>query len=90
MQVKEACKCWELFDNNPSELQHSIPYKGKGRRQNRRPPFLNNELLCVLKSKKEAYNLWRSDPLCIKDYRSVARACKVAIGEAKDQGWKLP
>ncbi|PKU31488.1 rna-directed dna polymerase from mobile element jockey-like [Limosa lapponica baueri] len=53
---KRACGCWELkFKNSLLEAQEqSIPYKGKGRRQNKRPPWLNNEILGVLKSKKEA------------------------------------
>ncbi|PKU30494.1 rna-directed dna polymerase from mobile element jockey-like [Limosa lapponica baueri] len=60
VEGKGACECWELFKNSFLEAQEqSIPYKGKGRRQNKRPLWLDNEILGVLKSKKAAYWLWK-------------------------------
>lgn len=53
---KGACECWELLKNSYLEAQEqSIPYEVKGRKQNKRLPWLNNEVLDVLKSKKDAY-----------------------------------
>jgi len=53
MDGKGDCECWEIFKNSLLETQQqSIHYQRKGERQKKRPPWLNNELLGVLKSKK--------------------------------------
>ena len=58
----------------------SLPFKVKGRQQNKRAPWLNNEILGVLKSKKEAYQLWKGSQMPIKDDMNLARACS-------QEGW---
>lgn len=77
MEGKGAHECWELFQNNLLEAQkQSIPYKGKGRRQNKRLPWFNSEFLSMLKSKKAEYWLWKGSQMAIKDYKNFARACR--------------
>jgi len=72
MEGKGACECWEFLKNSLLEAQEqSIIYKGKGR-LNKRPPWLNNELLDVLKSKKEAYKLWKGVQIPAEDYKNLA------------------
>ena len=62
-----------------------IPYKGKGGRQNKRPSWLNNEILDELKGKKEAYQLWKRGQITIKNYKKLARTCRDAVRRAEDQ-----
>ena len=39
----------------------------------------------MLKSEKEAYQLWKGDQIAIKDYKNFASACRDAIRKAKTQ-----
>ena len=67
----------------PLKRKRSIHYKGKGRRQNKRPAVLTVNF--CLKAKKEAYWLWKGHQIPIKDYKNLARACRDAVRKAKAQ-----
>ena len=62
-----------------------IPYKGKGSQRSKRPPWLNHDLLGLLKSKREAHQRWRSGGLSVESYKSIARVCRDAVRKAKAQ-----
>ncbi|KAK4806872.1 hypothetical protein QYF61_012593 [Mycteria americana] len=86
MEGKGACKCWELFKNSLLEAQeHLHPLQRERKKANKRPPWLNKDLLGVLKSKKEAYRLWKGIQIAIEDYKNLARACRDAVRKAKAQ-----
>ncbi|XP_009951836.1 PREDICTED: phosphatidylinositol 4-phosphate 5-kinase type-1 beta-like [Leptosomus discolor] len=63
--------------NSPS------PTKRKEGTDKRPPLRLNYDLLDVLKSKKEAYQLWKGGPIPVEDYRNLARACRDADRKVK-------
>lgn len=65
--------------------EQSISYEVKGRKQNKRLPWLNNKILEVLKSKKDAYQLWKHGKIAIKGYKNLARTCRDAVLKAKAQ-----
>ena len=86
MEDKGASECWEFFKNPLSEEQNQfIPYKGKGSQQRKRLPWLNHDLLGLLKSKREAYQRWRSGGLSVESYKGTARVCRDAVRKAKAQ-----
>lgn len=77
MEGKGVCECQELLKNSLLEAQEqSIPYQGKGGRQDRRPPCLNKELVGVLKSKKYVYQLRNGSQISFEDYKNLARSCR--------------
>ena len=52
MDDKGASESWEFFKNSLLEAQSQfIPYKGKGSKRSKRPPWLNHALLGLLKCK---------------------------------------
>lgn len=54
MEDTGASESWEFFRNALLEVQKQfIPFKGKGSRWSKRPPWFNCELLSLLKSKRE-------------------------------------
>lgn len=63
----------------------SILYKGKGRRLNKRPPWLNNEILGAIKIKKAACRLQKGSQIAIEDDQNLARAGRGAVRKAKVQ-----
>ncbi|KAM6036240.1 uncharacterized protein LJ206_001286 [Theristicus caerulescens] len=86
MEDKGANECWEFFKNALLEAQKQfIPYKRKGSKQSKRSPWLNHELLGLLKTKREAYQRWRSGRLSVENYKGIARVCKDAVRKAKAQ-----
>ena len=86
MEDKGASKCWEFFKNALLEAQKQfIPFKGKGSRQSKRPPWLNCKLLSLLKTKRETYQRWKSGRIPVENYRGIARACRDAVRKAKVQ-----
>ena len=62
-----------------------MPFKGKGGGQSKRPPWLNRELLSLLKTKREAYQRWKSGQITIENYKGIARTCRYAVKKAKTQ-----
>ncbi|KAK4810859.1 hypothetical protein QYF61_008831 [Mycteria americana] len=56
-----------------------------GRARDKRPPWLNCELLSLLKTKREAYQRWKSGRLPVENYKGIARACRDAVRKAKAQ-----
>jgi len=61
MEDKGASECWQFFQNAPLEAQKQfVPFKGEGSRWSKRPPWLNCELLSLLKTKRGAYQRWKS------------------------------
>lgn len=44
-----------VIQEKPPGSKLSVTYEGKGRKQKKRPSYPNNEVLGVLKSKREAY-----------------------------------
>ena len=86
MEDKGASECWEFFKNALLEAQKQfIPFKGKGSRRRKRPPWLNCELLSLLKTKREAYQRWKSGRIPIENYKGIARVCRDAFRKAKAQ-----
>ncbi|KAK4823576.1 hypothetical protein QYF61_003580 [Mycteria americana] len=59
--------------------------EGKGSRQRKRPPWLNCKLLSLLKTKREAYQRWKSGQIPIENYKGIARTCRDAVRKAKAQ-----
>ena len=83
---KGASESWEFFKNSLLEAQSQfIPYKGKGSKRNKRPPWLNHDLLGLLKSKREAHQRWRSGGLSAENYKGIARECRDVVRKAKAQ-----
>ena len=60
-------------------------YKGRGSKRSKRPPWLNHDLLGLLKSKREANQEWRSGELSAENYKGIARECRDAVRKAKAQ-----
>lgn len=86
MEGKGACECCEILNNSLLESpEQSITNKRKGSRQNKRPLGLNSDLLGVLKSKKEAYQLWKGGKIPTQDYKNLARACRDANRKVRAQ-----
>ncbi|KAK4826132.1 hypothetical protein QYF61_005284 [Mycteria americana] len=86
MEDKGASECWEFFKNALLEAQNQfIPFKGKGSRQSKRPPWLNCELLSLLRTKREAYQRWKSRRIPVENYKGIVRPCRDAVRKAKAQ-----
>ena len=84
MEYKGASESWEFFKNSLWEAQSQfIPYKGKGSKRSKRPPWLHHDLLGLLKSKREAYQKWRSGRLSVESYKGIARECREAVRKQK-------
>ncbi|PKU46749.1 rna-directed dna polymerase from mobile element jockey-like [Limosa lapponica baueri] len=83
---KGLSECWELFKNALLETQnHFIPFKGNGSKQRKRPPWLNCELLSLLKTKRDVYQKWKSRQMPIENYKGIARECRDTVRKAKAQ-----
>ncbi|GAB0206598.1 mitochondrial enolase superfamily member 1 [Grus japonensis] len=50
-----------------------------------RPPWLNRELLSLLKTKREAYQRWKIVRIPVENYKGIARACRDAVRKARAQ-----
>ena len=82
---KGTSECWEFKYSLWEAQKQFIPYKGKGSKRSKRPPWLNHERLGLLKSKREAYQRWRSGGLSVESYKGLARVCRNAVRKAKAQ-----
>ena len=86
VEDKGASDCWEFFKKSLLEAQNQlILFKSKGSRWSKRPPWLNCKLLSLLKTKREAYQRWKSGLIPIENYKGIARACRDAVRKAKAQ-----
>ena len=77
-----ASECWEVFKNSLLEAQSQfILYKGKGKgsKWSKRPPWLNHDLLGLLKSKREAHQRWRSGGLSAEKYKGIAESAETQL-----------
>ena len=86
LEDKGASECWEIFKNALLEAQNQfIPFKGKESRQSKRPPWLNCELLRLLKTKREEYQKWKSGQIPVENYKGIVRACRDAVRKTTAQ-----
>lgn len=86
MEDKGVSKCWEFFKIALLEAQKQfIPFKGKGSRWSKTPPWLNCKLLRLPKTKREVYQRWKSEQIPTENYKCIARACRDAVRKAKAQ-----
>lgn len=87
-RAKELASAGSYSRTTSSKHKNSpFPTMGKEEgRDHKRPPWLNNELLNVLKSKKEAYWLWKSCQIPAEENKNLARACRQeAVRKVKAQ-----
>ena len=82
MEDKGTNECWEFFNNALLEAQKQfIPFKGKGSRESKRPPWLNCKLLSLLKTTREACQ--RRGWIPVENYKGIARVCKDRVRKTK-------
>lgn len=86
MEDKGASECWEFFENNLLNPHHQFfATIGKGSGENKSPPWLNPELLGLLRTKMEMYQRWKSGISPLEDYKGITRICRDAVRKAKPQ-----
>lgn len=61
MEDEGTCECCQFFKDTLLEAQNQFMlFKGKESRWNKRLPWLKCELLSLLKTKREAYQRWKT------------------------------
>jgi len=76
--------CWFLFKRHFLHAQERcIPLSKKSRKGDRRPAWLNKELLAEFRWKRKVHGMWKDGQATWEEYRNVVRACRDATRKAK-------
>ena len=77
---------WALFKKEVLMAQEqAVPRCYKRSRRQRRPPWLNRELLLQLREKRKVYSLWKKGLATHNDYKDAVRLCRAEIRRSKAQ-----
>jgi len=86
LEGRGAQESWSLFkDHLPQAHKQCIPRKRKVGKNVRRPPWITEELLDLLKHRKKVYREWKQEWLTWEDYIEVFQAARDWIRKAKIQ-----
>ncbi|CAM4672926.1 unnamed protein product [Lepidochelys kempii] len=84
LKGKGVQESWLYFKESLLRLQgQTIPMSRKNSKYDRRPAWLNSEILADFKDKKEAYKKCKVGHMTREEYKNIARACRNDIRRAK-------
>ncbi|XP_048787424.1 uncharacterized protein LOC125686903 [Lagopus muta] len=84
LEGKGACESWSAFKQLFFQAQdRCVPVRKKSGKGGRRPVWMSKELVCKLKGKKKAHEMWKKGLTTWEEYRNVVRACRDATRKAK-------
>ncbi|GAB0205074.1 hypothetical protein GRJ2_002973000 [Grus japonensis] len=74
---------WLIFKHHLLQAQEQcIPTKRKSSKTTKRPPWMNKELLGIVKQKKEAYRGSKQGQVAWEEYRETVRAAREQVRKA--------
>jgi len=86
LEGRGAQESWLVFKDHLLQAQKQcIPRKRKVGKNVRRPPWITEELLDLLKHRKKVYREWKQEWLTWEDYIEVFQAARDWIRKAKIQ-----